>query len=96
MSELDLLLIAAGWRSGGSYRLLLWAVTWLAPLTILRPGPLWRLGISDRVQALKKMEGSPAASLVLAMKAVLCLIYYEHPEAVRETGYELACQGGMS
>jgi hypothetical protein len=94
-AELDLSLLAAGWRCGGGYRLALFVVNWLAPLMILRPGPLWRLGISDRVYALREMERSPVASVILAVKAVLSLIYYEHPEAIRETGYELGCNGGM-
>lgn len=95
MTELDLVLIQAGWRPGGFYRLGLFAVCWIAPLMIARPGPLWRLGIADRVRALRKLESSFAASLILGVKAILCLIYFEHPDAVRETGNDSSCHGGV-
>jgi hypothetical protein len=96
MTELDLTLLQGGWRVGGGYRLMISTVSWLAPLMVLRPRPLWRLGVSERVHALRRLERSPLASVFLAVKALLCLIYYEHPEAIRETGYELACHRGLS
>jgi hypothetical protein len=91
MAELDLVLTYAGWRSGGFYKLALFVVTFLAPLLILRPVPLHRLSVSERVRALRRMEHSFAASVVLAVKAILCLLYYEHPEAARDTGYTPGC-----
>ncbi|MGA9522912.1 MAG: hypothetical protein WBV82_15700 [Myxococcaceae bacterium] len=87
LAELDIVLTCAGWRSGGFYKLGLLAVTILAPLLILRPVPLHRLSIVDRVRALRKMEHSFAASVVLGVKAILCVVYYEHPDAALETGY---------
>ncbi len=87
LAELDLVLTHAGWRSGGFYKLGLLVVTLLAPLMILRPVPLHRLSIADRVRALRNLEHSFAAAVVLGVKAILCLVYYEHPDAARELGY---------
>jgi hypothetical protein len=89
--ELRQFLDRAGWRSGGFYKLGLIVVTLLAPLLILRPRALWRLPLADRVRALRKMEKSFAASVLLAVKAILCILYYEHPDAAREAGYTGGC-----
>lgn len=87
MGELDDYLTVAGWRSGGLYKVGLLLLALLAPLMILRPLPLWRLTLEQRVRALRRMEHSPLAVLVLGMKSIICIIYYEHPEAAREIGY---------
>ena len=90
--ELGHFLDRAGWRSGGFYKLGLLVATMLAPLLILRPRALWRLPLADRVRALRRMEKGFAAAVILAVKAILCILYYEHPDAARETGYAGACQ----
>lgn len=33
------------------------------------------------------MEKSFASPPVLAVKAILCILYYEHPDAAREVGF---------
>ena len=90
-AELGQFLDRAGWRSGGFYKLGLWVVTLLAPLLIVRPRALWRLPLADRVRALRRMERGFAASVILAVKAILCIIYYEHPDVARESGYTSGC-----
>jgi hypothetical protein len=89
-AELGQYLERAGWRSGGFYKLGLLLVALLAPLLIFRPAPLWRLSLEDRIRALRRMERS-FASIFLPVKAVLCIIYYEHADAARETGYLGGC-----
>jgi MFS family permease len=89
-SELGHFVHRAGWRSGGFYQLGLLLIAFVAPLLILRPVPVWRLSPEDRVRALQRMERR-FASLVLPVKAILCIIYYEHPDAARETGYHSPC-----
>lgn len=85
--ELDDLLVHAGWRSAGFYKLALLAVSLLAPLFVGSLRPLWRLPVETRVQALTRMERSRLASVVLAAKSMVCIIYYEHPDARREIGH---------
>jgi hypothetical protein len=77
----------AGGRARLVFRLSLFAVTWLSPLFIGVWPTLRRLSVPARVQALTKMEASFAAAPVLAVKAFLCVVWYEHPEAQREVGY---------
>lgn len=85
--ELDDLLVQAGWRSAGFYKLALIAVSLLAPLFIRSIRPLWSLPLDSRVRALTRMEESRLASVVLAAKSMVCIIYYEHPDARREIGH---------
>jgi hypothetical protein len=87
--ELQLFLDRAGWRASVFYRLGLWMVSLVAPLFIRRLGPLRTLSVPLRISALNRMERSAVASAVLGVKAILCIIYYEHPDAARELGYRL-------
>ena len=81
-------------RSGAGARrmlgLLLWIVSVLAPLLAGRFGLLRGLPVGDRVRALSTLERRWGAPL-LAVKAILSLIYYEHPDAAREVGFDGAC-----
>lgn len=75
----------AGTRARGMFQLCLFLVSWLAPLWIFRLPPLRRLNLDDRVRALTRFEDSQlGSSLVLACKAVLCMVYFEDEEAARE------------
>jgi len=60
--------------------------SWLAPPLIGRAPPLARLSVADRCRALDKLEHTPAGLPLLAVKAMLCIIYYEHPDVQRESG----------
>jgi hypothetical protein len=84
-------------RAGPRTRLVLgvavFAVNLLAPLLVLRLTPLRRLTLGERVHALQNLENSRLAAPLFAVKALLSLIYYEHPEAAREVGFDGACMG---
>ncbi len=77
-------------QAGAQARLLLrgglMAASWLAPPLVGKVPPLARLSISDRCHALEKLERTPAGLPLLAVKAMLCILYYEHPDVLRETG----------
>lgn len=64
---------------------------WVAPLTAKMVPPLGRLSIEDRCRALEATEGTPAGLPILAVKAILSLLYYEHPDALREIGVDRTC-----
>lgn len=84
VAEVCDLLRHAGARSRYLFQLCLALVSWLAPLWLFRLPPLRRLTLEDRIRALTRLEDSPAcASLVLACKAVLCMVYYEDEAAAR-------------
>lgn len=68
------------------------SVTWAGPLLLLRLGRLRSLSIADRVRAIHAVEKNPLASLALfATKAIVSLVWYEHPENAREIGWDQRC-----
>lgn len=75
---------------GGRSRLLffasLQAVTRAAPLSIFALGPFWRLSLERRVRALERLERGPLALALFAVKTLLCLHWYEHPDTRIEVG----------
>jgi hypothetical protein len=67
-------------------------VTWLAPVAIGRLARLRSLSIADRVRAIAAIERAPLVSLALfAAKAILSLLWWEHPENAREIGWDQKC-----
>lgn len=69
--------------------------TWGAPLLVGRAfSRLSALSIADRLAALEAMERMPVAQLALfAVKAVTSIVYYEHPDARVEIGWDARCHG---
>jgi hypothetical protein len=56
--------------------------------------PYRSLSLEDRSHALERLEQSPFALAVFGAKAILCIVYYEHPDAAKLVGYEAKCLGG--
>jgi hypothetical protein len=94
--ELADFLSRAGARTRLMLRLALLAVSLVAPLLAGRLPPLRRLSLSERIRALTLLEQSPFGAPVLAVKALLCVLYYEHPDAAREIGFDSECLGAPS
>jgi hypothetical protein len=84
-AELEDFLARAGAQSRLMLTFSLWLVAVAAPLSFRRWARLEALPLGDRVQALAALERALPEPL-LAVKALLCLIYYEHPDAAREVG----------
>lgn len=91
VDDLDDFFTQAGTRARFAYRLCLWAVSVFAPLMILRLPPFRRLSREKRTHALERMERSFLGLAVFGAKAVVCLVYYEHPDAGRFIGYDGSC-----
>lgn len=90
------LLLATTPRARLMFSVCLFVVLWVAPLFIRRAPGLARLPLPLRVAALEKMEHTAAgAALVLAVKAVLCILWYEQPESVAGIGVDPPCQPGV-
>ena len=60
--------------------------TWIAPVTIGKLPPLGRHDVATRCRALEALEKTKAGLPLLALKAMLCTMYYEHPDAAKEIG----------
>ncbi len=69
-----------------------WVLTWIAPLFVWRFGPLAALDVELRAEALERVERSGLLGFAaLAPKAMLCLMWFEHPDTQRETHTEVSC-----
>lgn len=93
-AQLDDFMARAGSRSRLVFRSALFVIGWLAPLLALRPLPFRMLSERRRILALERLERSPLAPAMFAVKALLCILYYEHPDAAREIGFDGQCLGG--
>jgi hypothetical protein len=61
-------------------------VSFIAPLLIAKFSSFASLSFSDRVRALRRLETRPVGKILIPLRAILCLIYYEHPDAARDLG----------
>jgi hypothetical protein len=86
LRELDDFLLHGGPRVELLVRGGLALATWAAPVLVAQRPPLARLSIEDRCRALDRLEHTPAGLPLLAVKATLCILYYEHPDVMREVG----------
>lgn len=88
--EIEDFLAHAGARSRLVLGLALFAVGVLAPLLSFRFVSLASMSVNERASALAHLEdvfGPP----VLAVKALLSVMYYEHPDAARHIGFDGSC-----
>jgi hypothetical protein len=88
--EFEDFLARSGPRTRVVLSLMVHVVSRAAPLFIGRVARLGSLPVRMRVQALLRLEAHFGAPL-LAVKALLCLLYYEHPDAAREAGIDGEC-----
>lgn len=91
VAEADDFLAHAGARTRFLIRLSAWLVNAFAPWAIFRFRPLRRLPLEERIAALSRLERSQLSAPLLAIKALLSLLYYEHPDAAREVGFDGQC-----
>ena len=88
--EMEDFLARAGFRSRLMFSSMVWHTTVLAPLLSGRFALLYTLPLPERVQAVARLERRFSEPL-LAVKALLCLVYYEHPDAALEVGFDGQC-----
>ena len=90
--ELDEHLSCSGRRAGLVVGASLHAVSTLAPALVGCRPPFRRLDVRRRVKALQRMERLPGAALaILALKSLMCIVYYEHPDAAKVLGADDRC-----
>ena len=81
----------AGKRGRMIYRLALFAVVWVAPLIRLRR-PLHMVPVQERIRRLESIEETVFGLAFFLVKTILCILYYEHPDAEAElTGGATGC-----
>ncbi|MFO0547649.1 MAG: hypothetical protein U0271_04625 [Polyangiaceae bacterium] len=86
MVELADFIEQAGARTEFIMRAGLGVATWAAPPLVGNAPPLARVPVEARARALERLERSPFGLPLLAVKAILCILYYEHPDVLREAG----------
>lgn len=78
----------AGRSTTRSIKLLIVLVASLAPWFAMRPTPLRSMPLELRIRVMDRMERGPTGALIVALKAALCIVYYEHPDAAAEIGFD--------
>ncbi len=91
LDDLDDLFTRSGARARGVSRLMIFAVSVLAPLMVWRPWPFHRLALATRIRALGRLEDSVLSAPILALKAMLCIVWYEHPDSAAAVGFHQTC-----
>ena len=82
----------AGTRARWTIRVCLLAISVLAPLYVRRLPPFRALPHELRVPALERLERSAFGLAVLGVKAIACIIWYEHPDSLREIAADQRCR----
>lgn len=70
------------------FRIAVFAAMWIAPLWSFRLPTLSRLPHEARVEVLDRWERSPAGMSLFAIKAILCIIWFEHPAEAEAIGFD--------
>lgn len=91
IGDVDHFLMKAGWKTRSLFIIDMTAIELLPPLMIGRLCRFSRLKPKDRAKYLKKMDESRFCILLALPKAIQGLCYYEHPDALAETGYDGTC-----
>lgn len=91
LDEVEDFLARSGFRAQAVFQASMLALATTAPLTIGKPVPLPLLDWRERIHAIERFERTPLGLAVLGAKAMLCLVWYEHPEAAKEIGFDGRC-----
>lgn len=77
-----------GGKAVFAFRLALFAVTWLAPVMSGKLPTLRRHDLQTRLQIIDRFERSPFGMAIFAVKAFLCMHYFEHPDVAEEIRFD--------
>jgi hypothetical protein len=91
VNDLASFLLHAGPRTSFLLALATLVVEWLPLFYIGRFSRMSRLRKDLLDRYLAKFDQSRLAILLVLPKALLSFVYYEHPDAIRETGYDGQC-----
>lgn len=88
VDDIDHFLMTVGGRSRLVIRAAIEVVMRLGPVVVGSFSPFEKLPLAKRRLALARIEKSPAGLTIFALKTLLSLHWFEHPETVRELGLE--------
>lgn len=74
------------------FRACIATIFWLAPLFSGRFATMASLDTSARIDALHRFERTPLALTLLATKAIVSLVWFEHPDSAAEIGWNSECK----
>lgn len=97
LPEVDRLVSATSTRVRLAYRATLWLLSWAPFFVSLRLARLSGCTIEERISFLQRLDHHPIGLfrlLLVPWKTALAFVYYEHPEALAETGYDDTCATG--
>jgi|GEM_PF-1013010 len=60
-----------------------------------RPGSLRSVSVEQRLAGLERAEKSPIALACFALKAMSCILWYEHPASAQEIDFDGRCRGDV-
>ena len=86
--QIDDILARVGGKGAFVYRMSLFVVSWFAPLFVFSLPKLRRLRFDRRIEALERFEAGPAGMMLFALKALLCIVWFEHPDSAQEIGFD--------
>lgn len=86
IDDLTHFLGAVGGRSRLAFRAALTTVVHASPKLVLSLRAFHKLSLEDRIRALDRLEHGPLGMAVFAVKTLMCLIWYEHPDSEIEVG----------
>ncbi len=89
--ELDDFLERIGAEGRTGYLAALLALSVFGPLLGGQLRPLSAMPLLQRAQVLSRVEQGFASGLILAVKAMLCIIYYEEAGAAQDIGFDGRC-----
>ncbi len=89
VAEMDDFIAQAGGQARLVHRLCLFVIAIVAPLLSVRFPPFDRLDPEDRHRCLERFEQNRLFGLAFfGVKALLCILYYEHPAVARAVGFD--------
>lgn len=94
IDDLGAFLRSAGPRTSTIFRLALYVVAFMPLFFIGRLGPLHRLTPEQAALYCEKLDRSRLAALLLLPKALFSLVYFEHPDSLKEIGFDNSCMMG--
>jgi hypothetical protein len=85
----------AGRRARMLFLFALWVCTWVAPFVVGLLPPFHARTLEQRTRILAHLEHGPMwqTPIILALKSILSILYFEHPDAAHEIGFDGACKG---
>ena len=91
MIELEDYLAHSGSQAQLVFQASMLALLTLAPISAGKARPLTALSLEHRVEAIERFESTPLGLAVLGAKAMVCLIWYEHPDVQADVGIDSSC-----